>query len=378
MGEDLLVPPMMEFTAKSTVWLIQQTGIPVYREGMYFSLPSGHWSVVTACSGVRYIIASVTLGLIYAYLTYRSFSRRFLFMLAAILVPILANTGRAYMIVMLGHWSDMTVAVGVDHLIYGWVFFGVVIFLLFWLGSFFREDGDDSTDDGRASTENEQQERTISANLPAAAFLSLLLAAVWPWLTGAGEARRELSLISITLPDAVSDWSSADDAPWSWRPDNRVASETAGFYVRDGSTIGLYVQYPDGSEDSGEEIVGSSGDIGSKDGSMSKIKRDRMSIQLNGKAVVVDQALLRGAGGQLVAWSWYRIGEMYTSNDYLAKFHEALGVMGVVPAGSSRIVLSMPLKDSIDDTHAAMQDFLLVYGDSLDSKLNTAIVERRQ
>ena len=43
---DVLVPAMMEFTAMSTVWLVKMTGIPVYREGLYFTLPSGHWSVV--------------------------------------------------------------------------------------------------------------------------------------------------------------------------------------------------------------------------------------------------------------------------------------------------------------------------------------------
>ena len=44
------------------------------------------------------------------------------------------------MIVMIGHYSDMSLAVGVDHLIYGWVWFGVVMFFMFWVGSFWRED----------------------------------------------------------------------------------------------------------------------------------------------------------------------------------------------------------------------------------------------
>ena len=39
---------------------------------------------------------------------------------------------------MLGHLSNNRLAVGVDHLIYGWVFFGVVMLLLFWVGSFWQ------------------------------------------------------------------------------------------------------------------------------------------------------------------------------------------------------------------------------------------------
>ena len=44
------------------------------------------------------------------------------------------------MIVMIAHLSDMKLALGVDHYIYGWVFFGLVMLLLFWVGSFWRED----------------------------------------------------------------------------------------------------------------------------------------------------------------------------------------------------------------------------------------------
>ena len=62
-----------------------------------------------------------------------------LFVALSVIVPIIANGMRAYMIVMIAHLSDMKLALGVDHLIYGWVFFGIVMLLLFWIGSFWRE-----------------------------------------------------------------------------------------------------------------------------------------------------------------------------------------------------------------------------------------------
>ena len=57
-----------------------------------------------------------------------------LFVALSVIVPIVANGLRAYMIVMIAHLSDMKLALGVDHLIYGWVFFGLVMLLLFWVG----------------------------------------------------------------------------------------------------------------------------------------------------------------------------------------------------------------------------------------------------
>ncbi|MGB9110211.1 MAG: exosortase A, partial [Telluria sp.] len=137
---EVFVAPLIQFTADFTVAAVRATGIPVLRSGTRFELPTGSWSVVEACSGVRYLISSITLGCLYAYLTYRSMARRFLFIGLAMVVPVIANGLRAYMIVMIGHLSGMALATGVDHLIYGWLFFGLVMFVMFWIGSFWRED----------------------------------------------------------------------------------------------------------------------------------------------------------------------------------------------------------------------------------------------
>lgn len=131
---DFLLPTLMKFTAEFTVGALRLSGVPVFQEGLQFVVPNGRWSVVEACSGIRYLIASLVVGALYAYLNYRSLRRRLLFMLVALLVPIVANWLRAYMIVMLGYHSGNRLAVGFDHLIYGWLFFGVVILTMFWIG----------------------------------------------------------------------------------------------------------------------------------------------------------------------------------------------------------------------------------------------------
>src|SRR5439155_26499989 len=136
---EFLLPQLMEWTADFTVLALRLSGIPVYREGFDFVIPSGNWSVAEACSGVRYLIASFMVGTLFAYLNFRSMRRRLLFIAVSIVVPIVANWVRAYLIVMLGHLSGNKIAVGVDHLIYGWLFFGFVIMLMFWIGSRWSE-----------------------------------------------------------------------------------------------------------------------------------------------------------------------------------------------------------------------------------------------
>src|SRR5262249_2170440 len=115
------------------------TGIPVLREGTYFSIPSGDFEIAKACSGIRYLIACLALGLLYSYLSYRSWRKRLLFTAASFVAPIIANGLRAYTIVLIADLSGMRLAVGIDHLIYGWLFFGALVALMFWVGRFFQD-----------------------------------------------------------------------------------------------------------------------------------------------------------------------------------------------------------------------------------------------
>ncbi len=137
---EALIPHMIEYTAAFTVAALRVTGVPVLQEGNLLTLPNSQWSVVEACSGLRYLIACVTIGLVFAYLTYRSWTRRALFIALSIVVPIVANWVRAYLIVFIGYSSDMRFAVGVDHLIYGWIFYAFVMGILLWVGSRFSDE----------------------------------------------------------------------------------------------------------------------------------------------------------------------------------------------------------------------------------------------
>ncbi len=132
---EFLLPQLMDWTAKFTVVALRLSGLPVYQEGLQFIIPSGQWSVVEACSGVRYLIASAMVGTLYAYISYHSNRRRLGFIAFALALPLVANWARAYLIVMIGHLSGNTLAVGVDHLIYGWLFFGIVMLAMFLIGA---------------------------------------------------------------------------------------------------------------------------------------------------------------------------------------------------------------------------------------------------
>lgn len=317
---EFLIPPLMNFTADFTVAALQFTGIPVYREGTFFSIPSGDWSVVEGCSGLRYLIASITLGTLYAYLTYRSWQRRVLFTLAAFIVPIFANGARAYMIVMIAHLSNMQLALGVDHYIYGWVFFGLVMLLLFWIGSFWRQD--EPATDAPARTSAGHDGASASAHrigLLPMAVAALVLAAIWPayaqWLT-----QRALPAMPTLQVSPVSNWQ-AGPTFTDWTPHWLGADrQFRGSFSQGPQQVLLEVDYYATQRQDAELINSQNFMVRQKHPVWFQVGESRTEINVGGQPRVVRQALLKSVSGQrLLVWQWNVIDGKREVSDARAK-----------------------------------------------------------
>src|SRR6185437_6887551 len=92
---EAVIGPLQDFTAHFAVIGLRLSRVPVILENRTIWVPSGPWVVAEACSGIRYLISSLVLGLVYVSLVYRSKRRRILFLLASVALPILANGFRA-------------------------------------------------------------------------------------------------------------------------------------------------------------------------------------------------------------------------------------------------------------------------------------------
>lgn len=345
---EFLIQPLMGVTADFTVALLQLTGIPVYREGMFFSIPSGDWSVVEGCSGLRYLIASVTLGVLYAYLTYRSWQRRVLFAIAAVIVPILANSGRAYMIVMIAHLSDMKLAVGVDHFIYGWVFFGLVMLLLFWIGSFWREDIDG------APSGPQVRPASRAAALPAwpAAVLTVAMAGVWPAYSSWLDARAVPPVAELRV-EARGGWAPSERVT-SWVPHwvgaDRQLRQT---YVKEGRPVLLELNYYATQRQDAELVNSQNFMIQQKDPVWGNTGESITAVTIAGQSRQVRQATLRGADGQrLLVWQWNVIDGRTTVNDLEAKLILAADRLRLAGDDGLSVLIATPYDETGIDAAA--------------------------
>lgn len=337
-GEAFL-PRLMEWTADFTVAALRASAIPVYREGTLFAIPSGHWSVAEACSGLRYLIASVTVGAFYAYLTYRTWWKRALFLALSSAVPIVANFVRAYVIVMIGHLSSMKLAVGVDHFIYGWLFFGLVIGLLFWLGSLWREPAAAAPPRGASL----RAAPVRPGRFAAAALGAALLAAAWPLCARYLDRVDDDVPVRLTAPTAASGWSLEPQPDMHWRPDyHGAAASTLAVYHKGDRSVAVYLAYYR-NQRQGAELVGSQNLVSGRSGSRwTKTGESPRSEELANSPVELRQTRLRSADGWLLVWDWYRIAGYDLSNPYVAKALVARDKLLLRSDDSSAIVLAAP------------------------------------
>jgi len=374
---EFVMPQLMEWTANFTVIALRLSGIPVYREGLQFVIPSGSWSVVEACSGVRYLIASLTVGTLFAYLNYQSARRRALFVLVSILVPVVANWMRAYLIVLLGHLSGNKLATGVDHLIYGWLFFGIVIMLMFVVGARWAEHPQAlpaAASSPSAAPPSVNATRLWSITLCLAVLLAAPQLALWALARGDATGP-----VQLAAPNALAAaWQSAPAAARFKPAFDNPSAEINQSYASQGKTVGLYLGYYH-RQDYQHKLVSSSNTlVTSKDANWAQVASGTHTANVGDQPVKVRTAQLRSAAlldqgntMRLAVWQVYWINGTLTSNDYLAKVYNALYRLAG-RGDDAAVIIVYTGQDSAGNSGAVLENFLSTNYAAIDQLLRNA------
>ncbi|MGH7119429.1 MAG: exosortase A [Acetobacteraceae bacterium] len=190
-----LVPALQSFTTHFVVHGLDLLGIPNYSVGNDIEIPEGVFRIAEACAGLRFLIAATAFSVFYSCIIYRNLGRRVLFIAIALFVPVIANGLRALGIVWLGHALGSATAAATDHVLYGYLFFSIVLFLLILLGLIFRQDQTHGEVRGKLAPVGPAR-----GLVPAA--LAIVLAALFPVL--AGTIDRAAAAVPVVLPESVA------------------------------------------------------------------------------------------------------------------------------------------------------------------------------
>ncbi len=141
---DEIIPQLQSVTAAIAIKLTEWSGIPAQIDGIYIDTPVGLFIVAEACSGVRFLIAMIALAVLVAFTRFESWGRRAAFLAAAVIIPIIANGIRAWGTIYIAQFQGVEFAAGFDHIVYGWVFFAIVVgIVLAGAWRFFEMDPED-------------------------------------------------------------------------------------------------------------------------------------------------------------------------------------------------------------------------------------------
>ena len=364
MGQSL-IDPMMEFTADFTVALINLTGIPIYRDGLFFTLPTGSWSVVEECSGVRYIIASLALGTIYAYISYKSNRKRSLFILVSIIVPIIANGLRAFGIVMIGHFSGMELAVGADHLLYGWVFFGIIMFGMFYIGSFWVDPVGKKNEGAIQSTQTKSVKKFYILSI--ISLISILSVELFAYQSQQNNQHTSLNF-QLSHQTSFEAWQYDKALSLQWQPIFNNPDISLNHSYRFGNDfVQLDIAYFRFQREGAEAISGLNKLTNPYNGEWKILGSNDFKSQDH----YLKETTVQRKNQKLLVWHWYRIGHQQTPNAYIAKIFEAYNRIFLSRQDAALISIATHLEESKEVSRSRLREFWLAASKKIFADLET-------
>ncbi len=333
-----LSPILQELTADVVFWLIRVLEIPALRIENMIVLPAGRLSIEEACSGLRYFVAALTLGTLFAYLNYATLRDRLIVVLISAGAGVLANILRVFIVVYLGYTTEMQHSLVRDHLMFGWYLFGGIVVVLLVIDTVLHRMRSAALNDtvntavGEAESSGQLPGDQVPCSTTKLQYMAVVLSAVL--LVSAGPTmifwiNNQPSSASypaqIKLPSMTGEWSVVDSEEDDWVPLYRGAIDhRIVFQDKNNREIHLYLGiYP--AQKQGEELINDLNRI--SDNKIWQTRYERAKPYNAGGQQVLEQILEKKDGAKRLLWYWYHVAGMDTVNKYQAK---ALQVLGLV------------------------------------------------
>ncbi len=344
MGE-YLIGPLQRFTT----WFIDQgltlLGILHYTEGNLVELANGRFQVAEACAGLRFLIATIAVGALFAHLTYRKWNKIALFMVACVIVPIIGNGFRALGIVLLAHFSDNRIAVGADHLVYGWGFSVAILALLMFVGSKFA---DDFPPEPAAVTPPRPPRPHL---LPLTVLLSLVAVSAVPAFAAWHASGKPVDASVFAVVPEIQDFST-ESVSHDWAPGFQAPDAKLEFAMRkDGPAIDVFVDYYSGE---GRNLISSANKFWDEE-VWHPIAERQASAKVGAAPVTFRELQIGSAGVTRLVWWTYVSNGAFTQSGLAVKLDHVKSAF-IGGRGAALLALSTPIDGETETARARLRE----------------------
>jgi exosortase A len=335
MGE-YLISPLQRFTTWFISIGLDLIGILHHTEGTFIQLVGGTFRVAEACAGLRFLIATIAIGALFSYLNYRKWHKIVIFMLASAIVPVVANGFRALGIVLLAHYSNNTVAVGTDHLVYGWGFSVLILGLLMFSGVRFADPVLETAPRAELT-----QGHSPADGIAATAIVAFIMVFAAPAFGYWNEHRPAyFNRAAISVPVSGAGWSiTAFSNAWRPKYPNSDSALRYGLIETGGSSPGVDVQILYYAKTKyGHGLISSANSLWDED-EWHLVAQNEKRTSLGSQDVVFHEEVIASHQRTEMIWWTYWENGVFTNSPIKVKLDSLkTGLAG--PTGSALIAIS--------------------------------------
>ena len=356
-----LIAPMQRFATKFTDVGLTLLGVPHFTHGAFIDVSNGIFEVAEACAGLRFMIATVALGVIFAYISYRKWYKIALFMLSCVVIPLVGNGLRVVGIIVLAHYTDNRYGAGADHVLYGWGFNIAILLVLFFVGSFFRDPVDDHVTPSTVSHGSDSLAKT-GAVFATAVVLIFSLPAYASWQ----ESRTPAPDVSALMkPMSTRGWHSVKSIG-DWAPDYvRMAARLTLSLAQDASTaapapVDLYVGYYANAK-SAHELTAHINHLWNVK-TTTLLTTDRVNARLQGKNLQMQELIITSPVARRLVWSAYWIDGEFTPSSFATKLLQVPAALSG-HEGQAIVAVSTIVDTNDNDARRRLREALLAMSD---------------
>jgi exosortase A len=359
--------PIVEYqvalTADFTQWALAASGIPAFREGSFFELPSGNWSVAAACSGVEYLSASLMLAAMFAWQMYEKNAKRIGFVVSVLALALIGNWLRAYLTIAIAHWSG-NAYLRHGHGTFGWIFFACLLALACVIGWWYRDNRSDETAQKTTPTQMTPVAFSSFGAQVSAVVVATAIAFSGPLLARNLFPQVNAATDTLALPDAIGPWSAGENAHHAWQPvlarptkyqsrqyrsGDRTVSVSVGWFANQSWQAKLVTSM--------NSLVGHEGERGAT----LTVGRALTGVDT---PMFANSALIQHQNTRIIAWQWYLADGTSTASGIEAKRTQVLARLAGKPDLSAWIAIAT-VADNSGDNSAALRAFMVDAGPAL-------------
>lgn len=358
-----LIPLFMQFTADVATKVLQWTGIPVLRSHMYISIPGGNFEVARACGGLSFAITGIVLGTLYAYLTYQSWFKRAICVLAFLIVPIFANGIRVYITILISHLTDMRYGPGPEHGNFGRVLFVLVMLAMFWIGRRWQDPKPTTTAKaGHPVESNAPISMFTWLAVPAASVIALLAPAYLSHATSQATTRLNSVESIVKLPAGAASWTGPLADEKAWRPlyTGGIVERLGAYRNAKQQQVDVFVAVYGLGSSQGAEMISFKNVLFEAEHVSLADSRSHIVLAGSHGPIKLREVKVPESDGTRLVWTWFVVGDRALTSDFAVKALEAAAFITRNAYSERVITISTPFDDGAQDR---LQAFVTAHAD---------------